>query len=184
MRDLHADTLAALSQPNVRWIVMVRMHLDSGVITWHTGYNDFTFDGYEYLAVGHLGTLSKLDESSEAKPNKIKVGMSGINDSMVALLLGEEFLGRWAYVHLAVCDEAWQVIGDPILWFYGKMDPPGGKQGATAEFEVTINSRLADWDRQLVEIYSDVDQQARFPGDLGLEFAEQVAANGLVEADK
>ncbi len=183
MRNLDPATLAALSNPNVPRIAMVRMHLDSDVIAWHSGFGSLIFETYEYVGAGHLGSISNVTEASEAKPNKIKVGIAGIDPVVISALLGEETMGRKAYVHLAICDEDWQIVGEPILWFYGHMDPPSGRQGKTGSFEVAINSRLADWDRPLVERYSNVEQQARFPDDKGFEFAEQVAANGLVGAD-
>ena len=183
MRSLHADTLAALSDPTVRRIAMVRLELDSEVIAWHSGFGSLTFETHQYVGAGQLGSISNISEASQAKPNKITVGISGIDPAIVALLMNEELMNRPAYVHLAICDEDWQIVGEPILWFYGHMDPPSGKQGKAGSFSVPINSRLADWDRSLVERYTNVDQQSRYPGDLGLEFAEQVAANGLVEGD-
>jgi len=184
VRSIDPATLAALSEPHVNKTFLVRLEFTGGTLAWHTGYGDIDFDGHTYTAAGHLGSLSPVTESADASPGRITVGVSGIAPAVVAALLSEPALGRPAYVHFAPCAADWQPIGTPILCFKGAMEPPSGVMGAQAAFSVPIVSRLADWARPIVARYNDVDQQARYPGDKGLEFAEQVATSGVVEGDK
>ena len=43
-----------------------------------------------------------------------------------------------------------------------------------SEVLLTAENRLADWDRPRIRRYNDADQQSEYPGDLGMQFAEQM----------
>jgi hypothetical protein len=47
--------------------------------------------------------------------------------------------------------------------------------GETATITLTIQNRLADWERPRLRRYTDEDQQSVYDGDLGLQFVAQMA---------
>lgn len=180
MRTLHADTLAALADPAVRFIALVRMEFDAGVIAWHTGFNDLAYDGTTYTAAGHLGEIGQLSESTDAGPNSVGLTIGGVDPAVVALFLGVPFVNRPAQVHLAVVDAAGAVIGEPFLLFSGSMDGLKFSVGKTASINLVVRSRLADWERPLVSRYTHQDQQTRHPGDMGFAFVEELATKEIL----
>lgn len=175
MRSIHPDTLTALQQPIVRFLLLVRFHLDATTIAWNTGFSDLDFDGYTYLGTGNLGSIGNLNEVAEPKPNALNVTLSGVDPAVIAAFASEAVVNRPAVIHVAVVNEALAVIGEPFLLFAGKIDPADVSIGQEATVGFSIRSRLSDWERPLVSRYTHEDQQLRYPGDRGFEFVEQLA---------
>jgi hypothetical protein len=55
-----------------------------------------------------------------------------------------------------------------------------GRLNAAASVVKNLESRLVDWERARVRRYNDADQQAEYPGDLGLQFVEQMVEKQLI----
>lgn len=183
MRSIDAGTQAALAAPVVRKIAMVRMHFDGGIVAWHTGTGEISFQGYAYSGIGSLGSIGAAKEDTDIRPASITATISGIPTANISLALSEPFLGRKAYVHIALLDDADQVdiiSRPPFLLFYGSMDAPTIEMGETASVTIPINSRLSDWERRRTNRYTNAEQQALHPGDRGLEFIEQMAAREVI----
>ena len=52
--------------------------------------------------------------------------------------------------------------------------------GKTATVQLSIQSRLVDWDKARIRRYTNEDQQNFFSGDKGLEFVSQMVEKDLV----
>lgn len=164
----------------VRGIYYVRLHFDSGVAAWHSGFGNLSLDGHTYTGVGVLSSVSVIKEEPGVKAAGASVGLSGIKEEIVSLLIGEPHLNRKAYIHFSPLDEGDQPIGAPVLLFRGTMDSIDGTMGASASFNVTLKSRLADWERPRKILYTDVEQQRLYPGDRGLEYVAQISQKKFI----
>ena len=69
---------------------------------------------------------------------------------------------------------------DPELLDQGRLDASETEEGETITVTITAESRFAAWERPVIRRYTDADQQARFPGDRGLEFVSQAAQKEIV----
>lgn len=174
-RDINATLLAALDDPLIRPVIMCRLDLDSGTVAWHSGFGSLTYDAVTYTGTGVLGEVSALKESGDLSPTSMTMTVSGLDPAILSLVLSELTVNRPAYILLTALDEAGAMIGTPMELFRGRLT--GGipiELGNTAAVKLTVASRLADWERKIDIRYNDATQQAMYPGDLGLQYMEQV----------
>lgn len=181
MRTIDEAILTALSAETVRRVYLIRLDFDSGTVGWNTGFRNIVLDGVTYYGLGNVTSISAAKEEAGVKASGLTVTISGIDPAIVALLLSEPYINRPAYVHYVLLDEQDQVItGTPVLYFRGSMDSIQGSQGTTASFDISLKSRLADWERPRKSRYSDAEQQKLYPGDKGFEFVGQMEQARIV----
>lgn len=175
MKSIDAGILSALSAETVRAIYLVRLDFDGGTIGWNSGYRDITYGGATYLGLGDITSIAAVKEEVGIKSATLAVGVSGIDPTIVSLLLSEPYINRQASVHYTLLDAEDQVIsGSPVLLFRGTIDSIEGTFGSTASFTVSLKSRLADWERVRMVRNTDAEQQRAYPGDKGFEFVAQM----------
>lgn len=181
MRTADSAILTALAAPNVRIIYFVRLHFDSGVAAWHSGFGTIAVDGHNYLGAGALSSVSVVKEEPGIKAAAVSVGLSGLKEAVVSKILGEKYMNRKAYVHFVPLDENDRPVSEnPVLLFRGSIDSVEGRIGQNAGFTVSLKSRLADWERPRKILYTDAQQQKLHPGDKGMEFIGQLSQKKLV----
>lgn len=180
-RGLHQVLKAAVASSQARLVYMARLAFDSGVLAWHGGLGDVSYDGTLYHAAGPLAGVSTLQESPGAKPNTLTLTLSGLDDEVVNAVVDEPYLGRQGRVYIALVDESYRIDPEYVaLWFVGALDAPSGTYGQTASFSVPLKSRLADWERPRSLKYTDADQQSLYPGDRAFEFIPQMSQKKLI----
>lgn len=181
MRTPHADISAALSAGVVRGIYYVKLAFDDGSACWHSGFGDKTFGGDTYYGVGNLTSIAPIKETSGVKASGATVEISGIKTEIVAMLLGQAYINRKAWIYFMPLDDGDQpVTATPYLLFRGTMDNITGDQGKTASFTVTLKSRFADWERSRRSLNTDVEQQRLHPGDRGMEYVSQLSQKKII----
>jgi hypothetical protein len=176
-RDINATLLAALDDPLVKPIIMCRLELDSGIVAWHSGFGSLVYNAVTYTGTGVLGEVSALRESSDLSPTSMTMTVSGLDPSILSLVLSEVMTNRPAYILLTALDDAGEMIGGaPMELFRGRLT--GGipiELGTTASVKITVASRLADWERKIDKRYNDATQQAEYPGDLFFQYIDELA---------
>lgn len=181
MRDLDSVIAEASALPVVRVIAMVRLDFDSGVVAWHSGFGNITFGGATYNGVGTLGSVSSVREQPGTKSSSMKIQISGVNSAIVSLALSEPYINRPASAHITILDDQDRPLtATPLLIFKGTMDNIEGLASNTPSFQVTIKSRLADWERKRNLRYTDADQRKLHPGDRGMEYIPQMSQRKLI----
>ena len=163
-----------------RVIRTYRIDFSSGIVAANTGVSTISFGGDDYLGVGTLGDISPVSESVSSKPFSISLTLSGVPAALVSVALGEQYQGRDAKVYLAMLDEGHQLIADPVLLFRGRIDTMDLVIAETATISMTVQSRMADWDKPRIRRYNHEDQIVDHPTDKGLEFAPQMVERTLV----
>lgn len=178
---IQPDTLAALSNQDIEWVVLVRFELDDGPLCFSNLFEPINFEGFEYQGFGNLGDISGLTETLNLDPQWLDVKLSGVNAETLQAALAVDYFNRPAYVHLGVLgNEQGLIIGAPFLYFAGTIDNVLCNYGESSEILVSCADELADWERPKIERYSDQDQQARYPGDTGFRFTAQLDTKEIV----
>lgn len=137
---------------------------------------DISYDGDAYLGVGRLGSIGAIGEGSDLKSYGVSLRMSGIPLSYARDVIADDGQGRAARIWFGTLNPDTHVIsGQPVLVYQGRVDVTDIELGASIAVTVTLESRLIDWERPRHYLYTDADQQAAFPGDLGLQFVAGVA---------
>jgi len=181
MRNPEATIAAAMIDTVVRGIYFVKLAFDSGNACWHSGFNNIEFNGDTYIGVGTLSNVSPAKEESGVKASGATVGLSGIKEEIVSLLLSEPYLNRKAYIYFVpLNEEDMPVVTSPYLLFRGSIDDVSGIMGENASFSVQLKSRFADWERYRKLLLTDIEQQRIHPGDRGLEYISQISQMKII----
>ena len=178
-RTLDAATIAALQDPVIRWVVIVRIETPSLTLLMTSGDNDLTYNSETYTP-GTLGNISPVTEGG-LQDSAISITFSGVDVSTLAVAASQDFLNSPVMVRLIPHDDTWQPVGDGILMFDGfTSDAPSISYGSKSEIGVSCKGKFAALDRARSERYSDAEQQRKYPGDLGMQYAASVANKDVV----
>lgn len=174
-RDISSLTLAASKQAVARPVLLAKLDFASGSVRVTSAPFDIASNGETYTGVGNLGGISTVPEGAELQSYAIQLTLSGIPADLIALALADQYQGREAKLYLALLDEGHRLTGAPLLIFRGQMDTLDIELGQSATLTLTVQSRLADWERPRLRRYTHEDQSAAYPADRGFEFVQQMA---------
>ena len=144
--------------------------------------------GKTYLGVGNLVQVSPVAESENPTQQRVTISASVVDTAMKALAIGqvERYRNRRARLYLQTYGETFQPIGTKVLRWSGFMDrvkiprprgssiqgvpaPAGGRIELECSRAGVARSRNAEGLR-----LTNSQQQAEFPGDLGLEYIKEL----------
>lgn len=173
-RGMTTATKNALEADQVRAVVFVEMSFPSGFLRMNNSAMNITWNGYEWLGVGRLGSIDQIEEGNTLEARGLRFAITGIDPANVAIAIGQQYQGRDCKVWFAPLNENYSTIADPVLIFWGRLDTMDVELGTTATITVGAESRLADWDRPRVRRYNAEDQYITDPADKGFEFVPQM----------
>lgn len=174
-RALLPAIAAAAAEPVVRPVLLARLDFASGPVCLTSAPFDVTQNGEVYTGVGTLGGVSTVPEGAELQTYSVALTLSGIPPTLVQVALTDPAQGRDARLWLLLLDDAHQPVGSAVLLFRGRIDTMDVELGQTATITLSVQSRLADWDRPRVRRYTHEDQKAEWPQDRGFELVAQMA---------
>jgi hypothetical protein len=184
-RDLTAAVQTAVDNANVPMVAFVELDFGSGFLRVTNAPYTMTWNGHSWLGLGTLGGIDAVDEGTGFEARGVALKLSGVpvsgegDSENISIALGEHYQGRDCRIWVALLDDQFSIVPDPKLIFLGRMDNMEIAIGETATIVLHAESRLADLERPRVRRYNDADQQHSFPGDLGLQFAEQMVEKAI-----
>jgi hypothetical protein len=171
----------ALAGENVPLLCFIELQFGSGTVRVCNAAYNFSWDSYTWIGAGQVLGVSGVEEGADLQAYGVTMRLSGVPAAYVSVALNEHYQGRTAKIWAAPLDSSYTIIADPVLVFNGRMDVmPIRMDGGSAVIELSIESRLIDWERPRVRRYNDADQQAEYPGDLGLQYVEQMVSKDLI----
>lgn len=174
-RNLTAGALAQTTADTMTPILLAELEFPSGFVRVWSGYGNLIWNGNTFIGTGLLGNISPIEETSEIRASGIKLSLSGIPSSLLAVALGEVRQGRSVKVWIAFLDALNAIIPDPYLAFSGRMDVPEIlESGETSTISLSAESRLIDLEKPRERRYTDQDQRIRYPDDRGFEFVPSI----------
>ena len=179
-RNIDAATKAALDAKVKRPLILVELDFASGFVRVHSGVGDFVWGDKTFKGVGQFGKIIEIEETEAVQANPLRMELSGVSPEIVSISLGENYRGRPGRIWIAYLDEDYKAIGQPIGPFIGKMDTMDGEIGKTGAITLSMENRVAEWERARIRRYTHADQQAEYPDDFGLEFVSAVAQMELL----
>ncbi|WP_020474247.1 hypothetical protein [Zavarzinella formosa] len=173
-RSIDTATEAASQDAAIHPVLFVELLFDSGPVRFHSELGTLAFGGNDFTGTGRLGGISQVDEDTELARTPLTLTLGGIPSDMISVVLNEHYQGRRATLYVGYLDLTTRVlVADPIILYRGRMDTPTVSQGSELNITLNVESRFSAWDRPNVSRYNNADQQARHPGDRGLEYVEQ-----------
>lgn len=169
-REIHPATAAAGLGDVVRPFLTIEMDYPDGMVRASTLQETVVIDGQTYYGMGVLGTLSPVQEGAESRSYGVTASLTGVPGNFAAYLQSQDVQGRPATIRVGLMNHAYEIVGEMVTIFVGRMDTQDVSAGKNTAVDVAIESLLIDWERARVRRYTDVDQQAAYPGDKGLEY--------------
>jgi len=178
-RTLDAATIAALQTGIIRPIVLVKIVTPTFTLRMSSDNQDTAFGGETYQ-YGTLGNISPVNEAGMSDSG-ISLTFSGVDLSTLALSSRQDFLNCPVTITILLHDEDWQPIGTGIELFDGyTSSAPSISYGNSSEVSIQCMGKFDALNRPRSERYSDAEQQRKHPGDLGLQYAANVANKDVV----
>jgi hypothetical protein len=174
-RTLTAGVQTAIAQAQITPLMFVELDFASGFLRLTTAGHDVPWNGHTWTGVGLLGKVDAIGESAALEATGVKLTLSGIDSAIIAIALQEDYQGRPAKLWLAFVNDSGAIVADPLLVFVGRMDTMQVADGETATVVLNLENEFAAWDRPRVRRFTNADQQAEYPGDLGFEFVTEAA---------
>lgn len=171
--DRHAALMGA---PAVTAAYAVRLTLADRTLRYLAGYGEITIDGETFLGVtdpdgGRAVRIGAIDDPRPGTAATVEIGLSGIDEAFVRSVRRDAAAmeGRPADLLLLVWDpDRGTPTGTAIpLLQGGRMSAPKIEypQSGVQEVTITIEGQFSGRNFAVGGIYSDADQQRRFPGD-------------------
>lgn len=169
-RGLAAGVISEIAAPSVQPILFFYGSFATGDIRLWSGLGNITWDSQTWLGAGSLIQISNIDEPGEIKAQGIVVTFTGIPADFISLVLQSVKQNALGRVYLGFLSGG-SVVANPWLVFEGRLDVPIiDEQAETCSIAITYESRLIDLTRARSRRHTEQDQQAEYPGDLGMEY--------------
>lgn len=169
-RGASAAVLAELGASQCRPVHLLELEFSPAIYLTDAPV-PLSWNGHTYLPSQFL-RFGDIAENRDLTVNECVVGLSGVDQTVISLLLADDYLGRTARIRKAMLSEALAVVANPIPIIEGRIDAPAiatDPEAGTCEASITIVSRWAPLDKPAGRTTNDDDQQAHFPGDRGFE---------------
>ena len=196
-RDLSANTIGAINEDTVHPFFAVELMFDGdNVLRMWTGQGTLVLaDGSEWAGAGTLLNISTVEETSELAVKGASITLTGIPSEVISLALSQPYQGRVCNIYFGTftTGNVLQENSDYILLqdgarievqstskgfnsiFSGYMDQMNIAEGAdTSTIELSVENKLIDLERARVARFTSGYQKSIYPGDLGLDFIEDL----------
>jgi hypothetical protein len=182
-RNIHPDTLAALSAPVIYPIIPVFLDWPDAPVYAHSNVGPLTWDLQTWTGVGEFGGLQMPDEESGMLSKAAELRLIGVPDELDAYLddpirnrPGEIFFG-------VVTERAGNVlIGEPFSIFTGYMDAMRDVvevEDGRKRRDVAVTLARGPSQRAFAEVFHTYEDQIRqFPGDTAGRLTINAEAEG------
>lgn len=154
---MDAPVIAALESEHFDIRFLVRFELDSGTLLYTTNPNGSTFNSENYTFLGAIGSLSDNKETDQLDPSDYQIGIGGADPTILSLFLTEPVINRKCSI-ITVVYQNGILIGE-MTRVEGFMQPPTISQGKSSLISIPIKDDLADWDRNIEQLYTDAEQK-------------------------
>ena len=180
-RTLTSGMLGVTTADVVRPAYFVRMVFDSSVLNIWSGIGDLAFGGNTYTGTGDLLSISEITETADIQATGIKVSLTGIKTSFIAIAKDQDYQGRVLNVSLGAFDASGSLIADPVIVFSGFMDTMTiSESGQYSTITVSVENKLISFERSKVRRYTAEDQKIDHPTDKGFEFVTAIVQKEII----
>lgn len=174
-RDLTAAMQSEVQAANVRPVIFAELAFRSSTLRLCNRGYDISWDSQTWLGNGWLRPIRVIPESAELQAGGIQVELSGVDSSLMSLVLSEADQSKTGKIWLGFLDASGAVIADPVLLFKGFLDVPTIDDSAgDSTVVITYESELICLERQKEVRYTHHNLQAFFAGDLGFQYVTTI----------
>lgn len=171
-RPINAAALAAMKSESAEFVHLLEFTFSGGAVRLNTGAQDLDWNGFTWEAVGGLLQFGGVQETSDMSSQGVDVQLSGVDQTVLSVLMTNAFRGRQAKIYRAHLDRATGLVVDsPLLLFQGLQLSPYTveEDQASTGSTVQISTRLVGFfgvDRVRGIVSNLASHQQYFNGDL------------------
>ena len=180
------ETTAEVFRP----VLFLFLDLDGGDVLVNSSDQDIAWDfdsdssNETFTGVGQFGNVSVVNESTDLKATGIQCSLTGVTSTHISNALNEDYSGREAKLYVGFQNAARALVADPMVLFHGRIDTMDIQIGKTAQVNVTIESKLVDWERARIRRFTNEAQRSAYSSDEFLEFVTQTVEKEIVWGQK
>lgn len=174
--DFSEAISAQLAGRVVRMSALLRFDFLSGTQRYWLGMGDLVAGGHTWASTKGLAEIGPVSASFNGSAPEQTFTLSGVDAAFVAAAQASkaEYYGRLCFIYFQFFDADWQTLDDPVAFWWGRMYGITAAQtqaddGFTRTLTLSAETVFASRRRPRNSYYSDRDQQARYPGDKGME---------------
>lgn len=142
--DATALARASASEAGIHWLV--DLDFSTGLVYFTTWAFNISFGGNTYLGLGDLVSIAQMSESENQSADKLVIGASIVNTSMLAALIGPAtvYRNRRVRIRAQFIDTTFQPDGAAVLRWSGYMDKvtverkPANPEGGGATGKINL----------------------------------------------
>ena len=172
-RSLTSAVKTELATNKLNPVTLVYLNIDGGQrFTDH--YKNISYDGNTYTASSLLLGVSDVGETSEVAVDSITVAFTGADQTIISLLLNNDYMDKVAEIYKGFLDASQTLISDPFLLFKGRIESFAIEEDATnSQVSVSIASHWSDFEKQKGRKTNTNSQQLFFAGDVGFDYSSK-----------
>lgn len=180
-RGLSASNLAAAEALHVRPLFFVELVFDAATVRIHNGVGTYTWNSQSWTGLGALGSVSTLEEGIELSPYSMSLELWALDPTILAQATTEPVFNRAVTIYQGFLDESGQLIDTPHTLWSGLGDHTALALGGDRDLvSLVCESELRFLDQANGSRFTDEDQQARYSGDVALEYLPQMVDASVV----
>lgn len=175
------DEIDRLSDRHIPVLYLIKLELTTETLRITNWTQSIEWDGQVWQSLSITPQVSNFAESSNLESTALDISLSPIAPEMLSLALGEvdEYRGRPCSIYMAVLDDNFRPIGDPILRWYGYMDTMAigtdvSENGVSGAINLRCETGMHSLSRLKTYRMNNAQQQSRVPGDKGFEYIERL----------
>jgi len=174
-RDLSASLITEVAADHNRPIHLFEGEFDAGPLRLTDAGFDVDYAGDTYVSSQLLGHTA-IQETRSLLINRVTITASGVDQTIIAILLADDFLNRPARIYKGFLNPTNTII-DVSLVVEGRMDAPKivtDPETGTCVVSIDIAPQYSDFGRNPGRHTNTADQQIFFAGDLGFDFVTEI----------
>jgi hypothetical protein len=178
-RDISSTVSSNIEDDVVYPFFAIELLFDSGPLRLWTGVGEATIDGDTYVGTGNLLSVSSIEETTELAVKGATITLSGVPSEVIALALQSPYQGRVCNIYFGMVEG--NTYNNLTQIFSGYMDEMNIEETPeTSSIELKVENKLIDLERARTRRYTSAYQKSVYPGDLGLDFVEDLQDKKVV----
>lgn len=203
MRTLGDFLESVMTTGNNNLDFLAEFEFPSETLYMWTGYGTITHDGKDYIGGGNLVGISPYEETQEMEARGLQFTLSGVPSTLLSAAFLENYQGRKCRLYMAAVNNGDMILlaedGDSLTTeddnyfavsqrvvdtyniFTGLMNTMDiVDTGTTSTITLSAENILTLLKRTKTSRYTDQEQQAKYPNDLGLSFISKLQDANIV----
>lgn len=171
-RGMSAAAINLLQQRYIYTAHLVTIELAAGTTRMTDWARPVSWDGNDYLAVGHMLGLTPVIETGSMEITSVSLTLTGVDSVWISALLGYDYINTRTTISRAFFNYTNDLV-DVLQIFSGRLDAAAVNEdpgSGTVTVAATANSDMGDIDGKRGRHTNDAQQRALYPGDKGFEF--------------